>query len=219
MRILTAFLTILVLSTTAGAQGISVDASAEVRIPADRITFHINLNAEADTPQKAYSHHKEREKILVQLLREHNIKEKDINFEPITITETRTNSDKKRIITRQSVILSLDDFSAYEQIQITLIDNNFDEFRGNFTSSKTKKGETEALKKAIKTAREKANIIAGSTDLSITGIKDISYSYNQRSPQPMMEMRASQSSSDLLDFDQMVSVSASVSIRYTTQQN
>lgn len=224
MRALISFLFLFTfLNSSAFGQEISVDASAEVQVPADRINFHITLNAEAGTPQKAYILHKDREKVLVQLLKDHKIEKKNINFDPISITKARTsqynNTEKTSIITRQSITLTLDDFDIYEQIQITLIDNNFDEFRGNFTSSEQKEGETEALKKALTLAREKADVIARTTGLSVMGIKNISYSYNQRSPHPMMEMRASQSSGDLLEFEQTVTVSASVSITYETQNN
>lgn len=197
---------------------ISINASAEVSIPADRIAFNITLNAEGETPQKAYNLHKEREKVLVELLKKHDIREENIDFEPISITKRYNNhppsNEKQRVITRQRVILSLDDFELYEKIQITLIENGFDEFSGNFLSSESKKGEDEALKKALKTAREKADIIARETGLTIDGIKEINYSYNQDSPRPMMEMRATSDSGSLMEFDQSVSVSASVSVSY-----
>lgn len=221
MRYFIILISFFCLTVVTQAQNISINASAEVQVPADRINFHITLNAEADTPQKAYNLHKDREKVLVQLLKEHKINEKNINFDPISITKTRTNqynnTEKTSIITRQSVSLSLDDFNIYEQIQITLIDNNFDEFNANFTSTETKEGEAEALKKALNLAREKANIIAENTGLSITGIKEINYSYNHNPPHPRMEMQLAASPDNLLEFDQTVSVSASVSITYTIQ--
>jgi uncharacterized protein YggE len=197
---------------------ISVNASAEVLIPADKISFRITLNAEEETPQEAYDLHKERENVLTDLLKKHEINEKNINFEPILITKRYNNrrpeNGQKGIITRQTVILSLDNFDKYEEMQVTLIENGFDEFSGNFMSSEFKKGETEALTNALKTAREKADIIARETGLTIRGIKDINYSYNQDPPRPMMEARASSDSGSLMEFDQSVSVSASVSVSY-----
>jgi len=222
MRVLTFLFALLACSGPLQAQHeISINASSEVMVPADKIAFQINLNAEASTPQEAYDLHKEREKVLVNQLKKFDIKDEEINFEPITINKRYDNSypkkEDKRIQTRQQVVVTLDDFDIYEKIQITLIENNFDEFSGNFLSSESKEGEDKALKKALKIAREKAEIIAGETGLTISGINNINYSYSQRPPRPMSMdmMRAQSAESNLLQFDQTVSVSASVSVTYT----
>lgn len=219
MRVLTFILTLLVITGTADAQNvININATADVLVPADKIAFNININAEGDTPQQAYDLHKKREKVLVQLLKKHDIQEENINFQPISITEvTQGRYDDERqefIRTRQRVTLTMDDFELYEQIQLTLIENNFDEFSGDFMSGETKQGEDEALKKALEIARDKATIIAGETGLTITGIKDISYSYSRNGPRPVMEMALQKSSDSLMEFEQTVSISASVSVTY-----
>jgi len=220
MRALTLFITLFIFTATGQAQNeISINAAAQVLVPADKIAFQINLNAEGDTPQEAYDLHKEREKVLVRQLKKHDIKDEDLNFEPISINkrynDSYRNKDKKRIYTRQNVIVTLDNFDIYEQIQITLIENNFDEFSGNFTSSESEKGKDEALKEALQVAREKAEIIASETGVSITGIKNISHSYSSRPPRPMMEMTASRATDNsLLEFDQTVSVTANVAVTY-----
>lgn len=219
MRVLPFILALLFMGVTVQAQNvISINASAEVAVPADRIAFRININAEAETPQKAYDLHKQREKILVQQLKKFNIKEKEITFEPVSINrinQSRYNGSGKELVrTQQSVILSLRDFSIYEKIQLTLIEHNFDEFSGNFESTKSEQGEEEALRKALKLARKKAGIIADETGLRISGIRDINYSYNRRPPQPMREMASVTSSDRLLEYDQMVNISASVSVTY-----
>lgn len=225
MRYLIILLSFIFVTQSAEAQNneqtISINGSAEVLVPADQISFQINLNAEADTPKEAYDLHKKREQVLVQALEKHNISEKDINFEPISINKTYDNQysrDKKEHIkTNQRVMLSLDDFEIYEEIQITLIENGFDQFSGQFMSSKSDAGEDEALRKALKLTREKADIIAEETGLTITGIANINYSFSQRPPQPMMEMRAKASDS-LMEFDQTVGVSANVSVTYNFEQ-
>ena len=220
MRALTLFITLFIFTATGQAQNeISINAAAQVLVPADKIAFQINLNAEGDTPQEAYDLHKEREKVLVRQLKKHDIKDEDLNFEPISINkrynDSYRNKDKKRIYTRQNVIVTLDNFDIYEQIQITLIENNFDEFSGNFTSSESEKGKDEALKEALQIARGKAEIIASETGVSITGIKNISHSYSSRPPRPMMEMTASRAADNsLLEFDQTVSVTANVAVTY-----
>lgn len=224
MRYFIIALSLFILTGTAHAQDnqqtISINGSAEVLVPADQISFRINLNAVADTPQEAYDLHKKRESALVQSLKKHEIAEEDINFEPISINKTYDNQypreKKERIQTSQMVVLSLDDFEVYEKIQITLIENDFDQFSGQFTSSESDAGEDEALRKALKLAREKADIIAEETGLTITGIQNINYSFSRRPPQPMMMERAYQKASDggLMEFDQTVSVSANIAVTY-----
>lgn len=224
MRYFIILISFIFIATATQAQNeLSINASAEVFVPADKIVFHINLNAEGDNPQETYELHKEREKVLVEQLKKHDIKEEDLKFDPISINKTydgnHHSNQEKRIQTRQSVILTLDNFDIYEEIQITLIENDFDEFSGNFTSSESKKGEDEALKKALKQAREKAEIIAEESGLTITGIKNINHSSSSRPPRPMMEMTASKASDgNLLEFDQSVSVSANVSVVYNFEE-
>lgn len=223
MRYLILILSLFIATGTAEAQNvININATAKVLVPADKIAFNININAEGDTPQQAYDLHKKREQVLVELLKKHKIKEKNINFEPISVsrvTEGRYNDKPQKFVrTRQTVTLTLNDFELYEKIQLTLIENDFDEFDGNFRSSETERGENAALKKALQIAREKADIIAGETGLAIAGIKDISYSYNQNGPRPVMEMAMQKSSDSLMEFDQTVSIAASVSITYDVKE-
>jgi len=223
MRVLLLAISLLLSTAVAHAQNvININASAKVVVPADQISFSINLNAEAENPQEAYDLHKKREQVLVELLKKHNIKEEDINFEPISISRINrsqySNSSKDAVRTTQNVTLSLDDFDVYEQIQLTLIGNDFDEFNGNFMSSEAERGEEQALQQALTTAREKATTIAEATGLSISGIKDISYSYNQNGPRPLMERSAMKASDSLMDFAQTVSVSANVSVTYNFEQ-
>ena len=220
MRTLSLFAILFIFAVAANGQNvISVNASAEVAVPADRIAFQITVNAEADSPGDAYRLHKKREEVLVRLLNKHGIKEDRITFEPISIQKVDSRrydgEGKEGVQTRQTVILTLENFDTYEQIQLALIENNFDSFSGNFLSSETEKGEDRALQKALKIARDKADVIARQTGLLIQGIKNISHSYRQPSPQPLMEMSAMRSSDSLMEFDQSVKVTATVSVTYT----
>lgn len=223
MRYFIILISCICITTATQAQNlISIDASADVLVPADKISFRITLNAVAETPQEAYNLHQERENVLVNLLKEHNIEEENIDFEPISISKSHSNQyrgqENQQIQTRQTVMLSLDNFDVYEEIQITLINNDFDNFSGNFKSSEANEGESKALKKALQVAQEKANIIAEEKGLTILEIKEISYSYNQGPPRPM-EMRATGGKSDsLMEFDQTVSISASVSVSYAFKE-
>lgn len=218
MRTFTLFITLLVLAGAARAQTISVNATANVQVPADRISFRIELNARGETPQKAYDLHKKRERVLVHLLKKYDIGEKDINFEPISIHRIHNNdyakNGKERVQTQQTVLLTLSDFDDYEKIQLTLIDNDFDNFSGQFMSTKQRKGEDEALKKALKVARDKADIIAGQIGVKLAKVSHVNFSFNQHPERFAMEMQGSRSAGSLMQFDQSVTVTASVSVKY-----
>lgn len=201
---------------------ISISTYGIVELPADIIQFNINLNAEADSPEKVYELHKKREKVLVRALGKHQIREEDIRFQPIAIQKVRTgqyNSPGNEIAlyrTDQQVSLRMSDFGAYEQIQITLIKNGFDSFNGSFSSSELEEGQDEALRKAVRNAREKAELIANEAGEKLGSIKQIRYGQKQMYPVSQAESRAMMTSDQpgLMDFEQSVIVRAEVDIDF-----
>lgn len=224
MRFLTLFLAFFLLIPVVRAQTtLTIDATEETEIPADRIAFRIQMNAEAKTPQEAFELHKEREEVLVKLLNEHDIAQEQIRFQPVSMHKRQypgnTNIERNtRIVTRQLVSLELEDFDTYEKIQVTLINNGFDEFNGQFLSSEIKKGEDRALKEALRTARRKAELIAEETGSTIRNIKKMHYSYNTSRPDIPGGIRIrGESDSGLFGFDQTVTVSATVTVEYRLQ--
>src|SRR5699024_4558152 len=201
------------------SQTITINAQASVEVPADRIAFNIRINAEADTPQKAFDLQKKREQVLVELLKKHQIKEKNIRFDPIAISKINRHRKEaeEKIRTRQSVTITLTDFSKYEQIQLSLIENGFDEFNGRFKSAKTEQARNDALTKALEKARIKADIIDKQNRISLTGIQSVNYSSNAGPRTVAMNdyvATAQESSSMIGEYDQTVSVSAAVTVQY-----
>lgn len=222
--ILLSFFLLAATTTKAQDQIISVTTQGEVELPADIIRFNINLNAEAPTPQEAYKLHKKRENVLVQLLEKHKIKEKDIRFQPVSIRKRyeddfRSGQQRERrevYQTNQQVSLSLKDFEDYEQIQIKLIENDFDNFNGNFQSSEQEDGEDQALKRAIREAKRKAQIIAEESGLELGGIKQINYNQSQHIPVQQAELRGVTGYSDqqLMQYEQTILVQVTVNIEF-----
>lgn len=209
-------------TTSPHAQNIlSVSAEGSVELPANVIRFDINLNAEADSPENAFELHKEREEVLVQLLDEYQIKESDIDFQPVSISKSRhyPRPDNKEVITyqtRQLVSLTLGDFDNYEKIQIELIKAGFDNFSGRFLSSEEESGKDQALKRAIQTAKEKAGLIAEEAGVKLGAISKISYQEQQHRPYEAQSSyaRAVSSDSKLMKYDQTVVVKATVQIDF-----
>lgn len=202
---------------------ISINMSATELIPADLIVFSININAEEKTPEATYNTHEKREAVLASLLKEFDIKEENINFQPIRMNK-RTNYNNNRqqettVQSNQQVSVSFSDFSIYEKIQVTLLKNGFDSFNGNFSSTKIEDGKEKALISAIQNAKERATFIADQSGVKLGAIQTINYSEHQISrPQIAMEGDAMQlraASPSMMDFAQTVSVTSNISIVFT----
>lgn len=200
---------------------ITISSEGSVELPADIIQFTVNLNAEGDSPQNAYNLHKQREKALVQLMEKYDIEDKNINFEPVSISKTnlgRPYTEKESVYqTRQMVTLRLSDFEIYEQMQISLIEEGFDNFSGNFLSTEAAEGKDNALQRAIRAAKDKASIIANEAGIKVGNIVGIDYSHQQIGPvyarsQEMLSAQATDS--QLMKYDQVVTVTANITIRF-----
>lgn len=200
---------------------LSIGMSASEYLPADLIIFNINVNAEADTPQEAYAIHRERESLLAGLLRDLNIEEDNITFEPVQMNRRQIRNAGYVTSTNQSVSITFSDFSLYEQIQLTLIENDFDSFNGQFSSTRLQEGKEAALVKAIEETQKRAELIADASGVEIVGISDINYSEQQigipRRVQAMEAMSRVASDASMMDFSQTVQVQASVNISYFIQ--
>jgi uncharacterized protein YggE len=229
MKIVATLLSLLMLSFTAYAQSqnvISVNVNETVDVPADQIQFIVNMNAEGDSPEEAYELHRQREQALVTMLEEFDISEEDLRFEPMSISKRTTGTyerggeEKQVFVTRQQVAVTFEDFDIYEEMQIRLIGEQFDDFRASFMSSESEQAKDEALQKAIGKAREKAEIIAQASAVTLGRVHNISYGYNAVEPVMRFEaiMDRAQAPSGLLEYDQMVSVQASISMEFRIEE-
>ncbi len=203
---------------------ITINMSASEILPADLIIFNVTINAEGKTPQEAFELHRERESTLAGLLQDLNIKEDNIDFEPVRmnrrqLNNNRYNNEEPEYITNtnQSVSITFSDFDLYERIQLTLIENNFDTFNGQFSSTKIAEGKEKALISAIEASRERAELIARTSGVEVGDVYTINYSDHQVSiPRKVnsMEMMSMASDATMMDFAQTVDVRSNINISY-----
>lgn len=203
---------------------ITINMSASEILPADLIIFNININAEGKTPQEAYELHRERESLLAGLLQDLEIKEEDIDYQPVRMNRQRinnryNNNGEQEYITstNQSVSISFNDFSLYEKIQLTLIENGFDSFNGQFSSTKISEGKEKALITAIEAAKKRAELIAKTSGVALNGVSSINFSDHQIGiPRQTnsMEMMSRASDASMMDFGQTVEVRSNITITY-----
>ncbi|MDZ7691259.1 MAG: SIMPL domain-containing protein [Balneolaceae bacterium] len=151
------------------------------------------------------------------------MKESNIRFQPISINRSYTDEmvpgqgrERKEIFrTSQQVSLELSDFDIYEKIQVTLIENDFDQFSGNFLSTEQTEGEDEALRRAMQQAQKKAEIIVQEANLKLGGIQSVNYHDVQYMPRQQVESMAVRADSQsLMQYEQTVVVRASVTVQF-----
>lgn len=197
---------------------ITVDAVGEVQIPADLIHFRVNITQFNQDARKAFEVHKEQEKYLTDLLLEEGIADSNITANPISISHIRRyeNTSESGYESQQQVLISLDDVSQFESMQIKLIENGFTNFSGSFASSNLEEASDKALTKAVEEARGKAQILAMAAGKEITDVLTINYHsarpYAARAESVQMAFDASGGS--LLQFERTIPVRENVSVQF-----
>ena len=204
---------------TDGSKKILINMTATELVEADLVIFNININAEGKSPQEAFNTHKQRESVLAELLKEFDIKDENIRFQPISINKQHRNDNRSQVsMTNQQVSVTFSDFEIYEEIQVTLIENSFNSFNGSFSSTKIQPGKNKALVKAIESARQKAELIANTTGVILGDVVAINYSdYMASTPIALRgtnSLMVETTDTSMMDFDQSVSITASISIEF-----
>lgn len=193
---------------------VTVDATGEVMMDADQITLNVQMISSGESAEEVFERHKEQERMFADLIREHGLEESLI-FQPMRIGIHHTR-DKKEYRSHQTAQVTLEDFELFEQLQVILIENGFDQFSGNFSSSDLEEGERLALKTAIATAREKADLIAAELGQRVGDVHTVEHAVYRVMPyQEGIQMaRSMDSSGALTQFEQTVPVSATIRITY-----
>lgn len=197
---------------------ISVDATGEVSVPADLIHFNVQIVQFRESAREAFEAHKELESFLTNLLIEEDIDDENIRANPISINPRREapmvqgREGRRGFETRQQVTIELDDISRFEEMQMILIENDFDNFSGSFGSSQIEEARDEALAKAVDEARRKADILAVAAGTEIGSMVSIEYGSSSNRPMPSyrMEMAYDSSGGSLLQFERTIPVQEQV---------
>ncbi|MFO7799361.1 SIMPL domain-containing protein [Rhodohalobacter sp.] len=196
------------------ARLITIDATGEVFAPADEIIFNITINRFDEEASKAFENHKNLEQFLTELIIEHNIDEEYINAYPISISPRR-HSQNTGFETRQSVSIQLQDLDQFESMQITLIENGFDNFSANFSTSSAEEARNEALEKAVENARSKAQILAQASGMELGGVHNIDYTSSKGVVRRDMAMMSAESNSgSLIVMQRTIPISESVRVQF-----
>lgn len=198
---------------------ITVDATGEVAVPADLVQLQINIRVTDETPAGVFEEHKRQEEFLAGLIREHGLDDENLRFQPMNIGARQTR-DGREYQSHQTVNLKLEDFTLFEEIQVLLIENGFENFSGRFNSTEMDSGENEALDLAIASAKDKAERIAANIGKSLGEVKSIEHTVQRvfRDGLQFAEMARTDSGS-MMEFaqTQTIPVSSSIRIVYTIE--
>ncbi len=197
-------------------RSIVIDATGEYLAPADRIIFLVNLSRFHENAETAFEEHKQLEHFLTDLLLEEGFEREKITANPISISPRRY-SNERGYETRQSVTIELEDITEFEQMQVTLIRNGFDNFTGRFSTSNEKYARDQALKNAVEQARRSAEILAEASGLQVGNVHSIEYTTTRG---PVYREAAAMARSEVMDggmlqFHTTIPVQENIRVRYS----
>ncbi|REL38017.1 DUF541 domain-containing protein [Rhodohalobacter sp. SW132] len=196
---------------------LTIHSTGEANTPADIAFMSVNISINHEDADRAFELHRERESFLADLLKELEIEDDQINYRPATIRPNRQRDGEIHSVTSQQIRIQLDEIRMLGELQRTLIQNGFDNFSGNLSSTKMEEAGDEALREAVKNARKDAEILALASDREIGKIIRIEHSSDQpfrsASVSEAFQARAmSDSGPSMFDFSQTVSVQKRVTV-------
>lgn len=150
----------------AQARTLRVQASAEVQVPPNRVTITVGVSAQnANLKQGAETLQKTTAQIL-QFCRQWNIKEKNLQTQNVSVYpqypgEYSPKQTQTLYRLNQTLSVTLEDLARYDKILYGLLQNGANQIESvEFYSSQEAKYRQNALRQAVKKAREKAELLA-----------------------------------------------------------
>lgn len=200
-----------------GESQLSISATGETLAPADIAYMSINISINDEDADRAFELHRERESFLAGLLMDLDFDDEKINYQPITIRPNRQRDGDIHSITTQQIRLELDDIDMLGELQKVLIQNGFDNFSGNLSSTKLEEAGNEALRQAVSNARKDAEILAQAANKTLGRVISIDHTsdrtFRTTALAETFQVRAmNDSGPSMFDFSQTVPVQKRVSI-------
>jgi uncharacterized protein YggE len=197
---------------------ISISAAGQAYVPADIAHMSINISISDEDAERAFELHRERESFLAGLLQELDFDEDKIRYQPIAIRPNRQRDGDIHSVTSQQIRLELDEIEMLSELQITLIQNGFDNFSGNLSSTKIEDAGDEALRNAVQNARKDAEILALAAGKTLGDVITISHtsdhSFRGAAMAETFQARAMDAGPSMFDFSQMVSAEKRITITF-----
>lgn len=158
---------------------LTITSNGEAVVPADIASMSINISVNDENAERAFELHRERESFLANLLKELEFEDEQINYRPITVRPNRQRDGDIHSSTTQQIRLQLNDIDMLGKLQVKLIQNGFDNFSGNLSSTMLEEASDEALKQAVSNARKDAEILAEASGKKLGSIVSIEHRSDQ----------------------------------------
>ncbi len=179
---------------------VTVNGEGIVKVTPDEVVIKSRIEHDGENPQEVKKQNDAVVDAVIKYLKSEGVPEKNIQTDYVNLNKNYNYDNKTySYVANQAISIKLDDLKNYEKIMSGLLKAGLNRIDGvQFKSSEMEKYMTEARKKAVLNAKNKASEYASSLDQSIG--KAISISEVQTNNFPPMyrmnEMKMSSNSAD-----------------------
>ena len=153
---------------------ILVDADSRIDIPAQEITFNIELERTDTIARNAYDELKELEKKFVPLLKDFEIPDSNISYSLTSLDKGGGYNNRPVIYgAKETVVIRLSDFKKYEPFQLALLSIDINKIHGQFSATKISKAREKGFKEALKKAKKEAMLICKNIDRKLGKVLEV----------------------------------------------
>jgi len=138
------------------------------------------LQEEHTNSKKAFQQHKKLENKLLKLLAEFNIPDSAVSYSLLNFRKSQNRRKEVVFLTNQEIIVKLNSIKDYSNFQLSLLNNNFDDFNAVFSSNDISNVKELGYKKALELAKEDASAIAKAMGKNIGEIVEVNTRTSER---------------------------------------
>ncbi|SDL10313.1 hypothetical protein SAMN04488034_102297 [Salinimicrobium catena] len=177
---------------------VNVTGEGTVKVVPDKVVIRARIEHTGKDATEVKAQNDKVVNDVIKYLKSQDIPSKNFQTEYITLNKDYNYQSKETFYSaNQAISITLDDLSKYEKLMSGLLESGLNRINGiQFQSSKREELESEARKKAVLDARQKAEEFAGALGQEIGAAHTISEIENGNYPLPMyrtMEMKAADS--------------------------
>ncbi|MEG9326604.1 SIMPL domain-containing protein [Salinimicrobium catena] len=177
---------------------VNVTGEGTVKVVPDKVVIRARIEHTGKDATEVKAQNDKVVNDVIKYLKSQDIPSKNFQTEYITLNKDYNYQSKETFYSaNQAISITLDDLSKYEKLMSGLLESGLNRINGiQFQSSKREELESEARKKAVLEARQKAEEFAGALGQEIGAAHTISEIENGNYPLPMyrtMEMKAADS--------------------------
>ncbi|MEM3127219.1 MAG: SIMPL domain-containing protein [Candidatus Woesearchaeota archaeon] len=205
---------------------ISVQGNSEFTTSPDEVKLYIRIETKATTPKQAQDMNRERSNTVIAALKNNGFAEENIKSTQYNLQkQEHWDPDTQRIVATGYLLIhvieatskDIDNAGKVADLVIDAGATGVDSVQFTLSEEKKKTSNEEALKKAIENAREKANTIAKSLDISLGKAEFVSESNVYYSPRYYGRVEYAKATTDAMPTEIQpndVTVSAQVSVSF-----